>query len=99
MGITTNYAGLFFRVLGGNSAQFGVTQEENSPRLTDVEWGSYKTDCHTGMGVKPVPPGTWSQWIGSGVLHSCKADGHRFYASGGEVRPRNKAIRIWKRTT
>lgn len=26
----------FFRISGGNSAQFNVTQAENSPRLTNV---------------------------------------------------------------
>ena len=43
-----------------------------------------------------------SDWIYTGDYSKSTAYGHsvhlRFAVSGGEVRPRNMAIRIWKRT-
>ncbi len=88
--ITTDYAGLFFRVLGGGSAQFNVTQAENSNRLLSVNTG------HTiNTWTVDVPrTGAYSEVVASG---STTAWGLRFAVSGGEVRPRNTAVRIWKR--
>ncbi len=88
------YAGLFFRVLGGGSQAFGALQNENSNRLTNV---------HTTMDNSfkswnsEVIPGSWSPWITTGTWSGDNIQ-TQFLLSSGEVRPRNKAIRIWKRT-
>ncbi len=34
--VCSNYAGLFFRIIGEGSALFGKTQQENFPRLVQV---------------------------------------------------------------
>ena len=91
--VSSEYSGLFFRVVGGGSLGFGETQDENSPRLTQAGYlvGRAQT---TSMNI---PPGEWSPCLKTGG-HKRDADCLSFYVSGGEVRPRNKAIRIWKRT-
>lgn len=91
--ITSQYAGLFFRVLGAGSAAFGSVQEENSPRLTDV--ASFAGSAPSGQ--VSVPIGSWSFTIRSGGS-SGSLQAMQFRASGGEVRPRNGAVRIWRRT-
>jgi len=93
--VSSEYAGLFFRVLGGGSADFGVTQKGESPRLTQINWGSYKAQA---WGTISVQPGQWSQWVSSGITDHGKADGLQFLVSNVEVRPPNTATRIWKRT-
>ena len=83
-------------MLGGGSAHFEVTQEENAPRLT-----SAKCDFGYSIGAKesmPIIPGTWSPGIFSGSNTLNNQHSTSFYVSSGEVRPRNKAVRIWKRT-
>lgn len=94
--ITYEYAGLFFRVLGGGSAQFGVTQEADSPRLTNVS--KILTGC-CNNNIVISPNGSWSSVISTGSNWSLASYwGLRFSQSSTEVRPRNKAVRIWKRT-
>jgi hypothetical protein len=94
--ISLDYAGLFFCVLGDGSAEFGETQSENSPRLTKVE---FKTQVPNGgnTGIVNIPTGSWSGYIRSGNYKD-RPDGLDFFVSGGEVRPRNKAVRVWQRT-
>ncbi|CAG2179746.1 unnamed protein product [Oppiella nova] len=82
--VTPKYAGLFFRAEGGNSIAFDndIEQDENSPRP-----GTWSKDLFTGKQdglvlVKPHDPLTYTM---------------KFMVSGGEVRPRNRAVRIWKR--
>jgi hypothetical protein len=93
--VTSDYAGHFFRAEGGGSAAFGLTQEDNSPRLTSIATQD-GFDVPIWKSVNTVP-GQWSPRIetagNSGTLRSLK-----FFLSSGEVRPRNKAVRIWKRT-
>lgn len=93
--VTSEYAGLFFRAGGGGSAAFGEIQSENSPRLTNIQSKEGIDGVH--WRTINILPGVWSEriysgsWIGSsGSL--------MFFVTTGEVRPRNKAIRIWKRT-
>lgn len=90
--ISEDYQGLFFRVVGNGSASFGDVQEDNSPRLVRikrVEASSY-LDVAINADGRPSSPvdaddSTWSDRA------------LQFTVSAGEVRPRNKAIKIWKR--
>ncbi len=93
--VSSAYAGVFFRVDGGGSATFGQTQEENSPRLIRVRTlnppPSYINDIQVyanGTETQAIPTG----FAGSNPLYSLA-----FTVSGGEVRPRNMAFRVWKR--
>lgn len=93
--ITEEYAGLFFRVLGGGSAEFNVEQAENNNRLMDVNTAHTINTWH----IVVPPTGAYSDIVASGAMGSgsTTAWGLRFRVSGGEVRPRNTAVRIWRR--
>jgi hypothetical protein len=92
--ITSEYAGLFFRAEGGDSAKFEELQKDSSPKLIAVTSVYQSFDIvSTRMEVKS---GEVSQTIYTGS-DGPQHFGLKFEVSGGEVRPRNKAIRIWKR--
>jgi len=95
--VSVTYADVFFRVEGTNSATFGRTQEENAPRLSHVEYSD--SECANRFSTE-ITPGKESDWIATGVHTSGqnKCENLRFTLSGGEVRPRNMAVRVWKRT-
>lgn len=94
--ISSDYAGLFFRAEGGNSSSFGALQGDHSPRLLRVHkhpgeadlWGDVVVDLVPGEETKKLYTGGNS---GNDVSLS-------FLMSKGEVRPVNKAMRLWKRT-
>jgi hypothetical protein len=93
--ITSAYAGLFFRAEGGGSEKFGNVQGDDSPRLISVK--DDVTECK--RSVQNIVPGTWSSPIASGKDGCDSILGLQFLLSSVEVRPRNMAIRVWKRTT
>lgn len=93
--VSSKYAGLFFRVYGGDSASFGTTQSENAPRLVSLKVDYGETE-HPGSDAINISAD--DQW--SGVLSLWGDDwGQKLYAkaSSGEVRPRNTAIKVWRR--
>lgn len=97
--ITSSYAGLFFRVLGSGSDNWGVTQSPCAPRMTQMAY----TYEYPSWGDNPltIPSSGWSKW-GEAGLHTNNANDRdtevlKFYTEGCEVRPKNQAIRIWKR--
>lgn len=94
--VSEAYAGLFFRTSGGgDSAPFGTVQEANAPRVTEIQYMSSTTSSHNQI---RLPVNGWSDRVYSGS--DCdKATWYylQFYTSGGEVRPRNMAVKIWKR--
>ncbi len=94
--VTSDYAGLFFRAEGKGSATYGQIQEENSPRITDLDYQS----SNFSNPAKLNPRWSSTVYTGDHVTNSSLSDtqyGLRFMVSSGEVRPRNQAIRIWKR--
>lgn len=92
------YAGLFFRVLGNGTAPFKSVQEPFCPRIKAI--ATHKKIKGEGKGSMEElkPNGKWSRDFFTGT------DGgpNKFYLhvkmAGGEVRPRNTAVVIWKRT-
>jgi len=94
--ISSQYAGQFFRVLGNSSDTFGVVQEENVPHITTIE--SQKNGASQIYLITTIKSNDWSNWVYSG-----SGDGNdyflRFKSSGGEVRPRNQAVKVWKRVS
>ena len=94
--VTTQYAGLFFRAEGGDSSSFGDIQEDNTRRLKFVETSRYYS-----TGSKETKVGSWTDMYRvddvSDKVDLSNAPDIRFYISGGEIRPRNMAMRIWKR--
>ncbi|KAG4069888.1 hypothetical protein HA402_009595 [Bradysia odoriphaga] len=96
--ITSQYAGLFFRAEGGTSAQFGQTQTESSPRLTNVR-GRIAMSAATATASITVPAtGFASPNLSVGATGANNHWGMSFTVSSAEVRPRNSAIRIWRRS-
>ena len=96
--VTPSYAGLFFRAEGGASEKFnGNVQEGDSPRLISVDVHD-KNINETSRWV-PVTPGVYTRDLFSGhaCSPSCTSVFQNFLVSLAEVRPRNQAIRIWKR--
>ena len=103
--VSAEYAGEFFRALGGNSASFGVKQNEGLPNIN----GTLKVSGTVG-----------AQWSSTGAF-SVIVGGHGDYAGGGgnpnsigtfilnagmsssiygastHVTPYNSAIKIWKK--
>jgi len=95
--VSAHYAGVFFRVEGGRAASFGQTQEESAPHLVKVEYGvndDYQEviDTFPGQTSKRI----LSSGLNNGAWHSHET--LRFTLSGGEVRPHNMAVKVWKRT-
>ncbi len=92
--ITSVYAGLFFRAEGVDSAPFGEKQNENCPRFTAVS-SQYGYDSFDQR--NELVAGEKSKKIYTGGDTGTQIS-LIFEMSGGEVRPRNMAIRVWKRT-
>ncbi len=91
---------MFFRVVGGNSSSFTDVQEENSPHLIEVEYGGWmnyidKVDIAEANRFEQYQHQHVTSGCGGG--ESCSWMGMAFKVSSGEVRPRNQAMRIWKR--
>jgi len=94
------YSGQFFRVEGAGSERFGVTQNDSAPRLFHVQ--HKKKDTNRGFQDEEITvpgDGNWSEYIYSGDRDYERHDTRylRFRMTNDEVRPRNQAIRLWKR--
>lgn len=99
--ISSTFAGVFFRVAGGGAADFGQIQEEASPRLVQVNTAPYAnlTAAPQYAPNATIEKGVWSNWIYTGAFSPSLQQYYlqNFLVSNTEVRPRNVAIRIWKR--
>ena len=101
---TTDYSGLFFRADGGDSEKFGVIQDDNSPKINRVEWVQAQ-DANPYPTFTELPKQGWSSWVQSAYNEILSGQWLtswryklRFHTTGGEVRPKNTAVRLWKRT-
>jgi hypothetical protein len=96
--ITSNYAGHFFRALGGGAASFGTSQGDNSPRLTRVNSAMIGARGNEVNQVSVPIGGTSGRlWTGDDRPGIDALLATSFTTSGGEVRPKNYGIKIWKR--
>jgi len=103
--ISGQYKDLFFRVVGDKSESFGKIQEENAPILTKVEantsyWIKNEVDKQKAKWDTSFPKNGWSDWVFTGswvVLSDPTATFTRFFNSGGEIHPKNIAIKVWQR--
>ena len=100
---TSEYSGLFFRAHGGDSEDFETIQNDNIPRINSVEYTSQEQTDYPGF--IDIPNEGWSSWIKSAYNDHYTATWKtfwryalRFHMTGGEVRPKNTAVRIWKLT-
>ncbi|XP_054154856.1 uncharacterized protein LOC128953396 [Oppia nitens] len=96
--ITQQYAGLFFRAEGPDSAKFGEIQPANWSRLSTIrtrscytpDHGSYCEEFTTELG----DTGGWSPEF---IRKDFSNDMYFYVTTGLDNRPRNQAIRIYKR--
>lgn len=99
--VSQDYAGVFFRVEGARAGAFGTVQEASLPRITRVQ--SFNISKWTDGGILD---GTiflnefgWSDAVYTGDT----TDGYKthqalkYFFSQDEIKPRNMAIRIWRR--
>jgi hypothetical protein len=96
--VSSQYAGQFFRAVGGNSAKFGTVQQEGTKRLTNVYRGEGFVSNNIN-GWRTIVPGQDSEYMWSGDNARTGYPNRvnmRFHVSNDEVRPRNQAVRIWK---
>ena len=94
--VSSSYAGLFFRVVGGEAADFGQIQEANTTRLDEVRQCSDFEEYN----VKIPADGSWSKKLYTSWLYKTGGDTTKclqFRHSTSEIRPRNQAVKIWKR--
>ena len=111
--ITGQYAGLFFRAEGNGSKGFEntdekqwtkeglslIVQKDDTPRITKFKTFSLQGVKKKGDGgwvESDIVKGDWSAKLEPGVAKNALND-IRFYQKDTENRPRNVAIRIWKR--
>ncbi len=105
--ISADYEGVFFRVVGGDAASFGQVQQGNAPRLGTVHATYDNNDViNTNNGLPynlTIPASSWSDNIHTGS-YSVVSNGNIHYyinfklTDTGEVRPKNMAIKVYKRT-
>ncbi|KAH9408921.1 hypothetical protein TYRP_011194 [Tyrophagus putrescentiae] len=120
--VSEAYAGVFFRVVGGDAAEFGNTQEADAPHIDKILqkwcWTNDDNTCSKGATSYDSEPAdvkrnislsgssseSWSDPIWSankyrkGDQSSSMSNYLTFHNSGGEIRPLNMAVRVWKRT-
>ena len=94
--ISATYGGVFFRVEGAGSESFGKIQEDNAPRIVDIE--NSPTAGGGSWGHHSIGKSLTTNWIYTGDRVNSNWVHSRFTTSGGEVRPKNMAIRVWKRS-
>jgi hypothetical protein len=103
--VTNEYAGLFFRAEGGESAKFGDEQDNGLPKLTikqtntDVNLGNIGCwNCEDKVSQNTC---TKKMYLGHDTHTSStpitSRDWMEVCMSGDEVRPKNQAVRIWQR--
>ncbi len=99
--ISADYEGVFFRVVGGNAASFGQVQQEGAPRLGTVHISDVAKDVINNHYVAPynltIPASDWSDGIRTGAKESSTFFYMNFKLTNTEVRPKNMAIKVFKR--
>jgi len=95
--ISSEANGLFFRTTGEAAGEWGEVQEDCAPRIYWVETAS--GDWPTNGGA--IPKNGWSVWFRTGQYGS-HSNGYipyrtRFQSADCEVRPKNLAVKLWKR--
>ncbi len=101
--ISADYEGVFFRVVGGDAASFGQVQQGNAPRLGTVHIIYDSVDeintYHRAPYNLTIPMNGWSDQICTGSYSGSNNHYINFKLTDtGEVRPKNMAIKVYKRT-
>ncbi len=103
------YGSAFFRVMGSKTALFGEVQEEFAPYIDEIKFdeckGAHCFNANTDLNlwsVKTLHTGGWSPHVMSASLERGTGEWYKgllqFHTAGGEIRPKNMAIKVWKRS-
>ena len=104
--ISSTYDSAFFRVAGNKSAPFGKVQEGFSPYIDYIKYSEcYGRDCdsrdNTMWSIGLQNQG-WSPNVMSASLERGSGQWYKgllqFHTASGEVRPKNMAIKVWRRS-
>ncbi|XP_037044137.1 neoverrucotoxin subunit beta-like [Bradysia coprophila] len=96
--ITSRYAGLFFRAVGGSSKCFNCgIQNDMSPRITSVARTNVDQTQQASLSLSYNDNPWTTPWLGSGGTQNGWTS-IRFTTQYKEVIPKNKSIRIWERS-
>ena len=101
--VSKNYSGVFFRVEGGEAAPFGEMQMENTTRIGKVSSVLFNDVVNhngaNGWRNATVPLHGQSKWLYTGGVTGVLTNENylSFELTGGEVRPKNMAMKIWRR--
>ncbi len=105
--VSDQYDSTFFRVAGNKAEAFGTVQEEFSPYIDEIKSNvrdgsssSYTFDA------KISRNGGWTGDVLTAYVLEVPSNGNfnpyrgylNFHTAAGEVRPRNMAVKVWKRT-
>ncbi|XP_054154840.1 uncharacterized protein LOC128953381 [Oppia nitens] len=92
--ITHDYSGLFFRAEGSGSLPFGQIQAANWSRLASVSTYRWEISATTSQGwrLTDLPANGWSNDTNNWYPQEM-----RLYFTATDNRPRNQAIRLFKR--
>ena len=104
--VSSTYECIFFRVVGSKTQTFGKVQEDFLPYIDKVSYfcqGKYGTNSPCSYVTEAHIPrgGGWSGDLYTAIKFKKPGNDNQsisFHFSGGEVRPRNMAVRVWKRT-
>ena len=95
--VTDEYSGLFFRAEGGTSLPFGQIQHANQSWISNQyiqEFNSrYSSTSYSPAANHPAHYEGWTYMAYQG--YGLRQFG--WYTTEGDVRPRNTAVKIWKR--
>ncbi len=103
--ISPSFNGVFFRVASGNAASFGTVQEDFSPYIDEIKHNfgsSINPSSSETDDAKISRNGGWTGDVLAAVLKEGSGSYYHgylnFHTATGEVRPRNMAVKVWKRT-
>ncbi|XP_037051088.1 uncharacterized protein LOC119085013 [Bradysia coprophila] len=91
--VTSEYAGQFFRALGGDSAGWDEVQQSCSPSISKID--NIRSDVYAH--AITLPTNGYSARLFTGKWEQT-GTATQFHVAGCEVRPINSAVKIWKRT-
>lgn len=101
--VSSQFAGVFFRVDGGEAKGFGNgVQEANSGSgIAAISVENYTFDVHANATVQ-LKAGQWSERIFTGTANPNEPPIYQYswkvQSIGGENRPKNVAVKVWKKT-
>ena len=96
--VTNKFANLFFRAEGPQTEPFGIIQQANQSWISNIITGGYfkKSFNHDNAVESSYPENKHGHWT-TLFMNQAFFDRIELFTTDCEVRPKNTAIKIWKR--